>query len=405
MLALIASTSQMCVPPPPPEEPTLSEEEMRRRERECLIALSNAWEYYKNNEFESSLRNYRKLVNLGCGEENAKEVYLYFGRAYLEVSKLDSAIWAFKQGLRYLPDDANLLETLAYALGRADNTEEQTYYLVRLVEVDSTRTEAFENLVDLLWQQEQYNELIHYLQSWLEVEPNSARAQTDLIRAYDMAGRDPLDYMEQRCRDNPDKPQWCLDFAQKLIENGDYLRAYRELEGVIQRSPTTRGAYNLLAETALDNGDVDRAISALERLFQLDRTNGEPALELTRAHLRKGDYPQALQWAETALSVATNEGEALYIRAEVYAAAAEECVSGHESGVPNFYDKLVYQMAYEDYKAAVDKGYRRAAQRADFLEKNLIPTKGDWFLQDPNKRIFSTQGDCYNWIERTVRKP
>jgi tetratricopeptide (TPR) repeat protein len=387
------------------EEPTLSEEELRRRERDCLIALSNAWEYYKNNEFESSLRNYRKLVNLGCGEENAKEVYLYFGRAYLEVGKLDSAIWAFKQGLRYLPDDANLLETLAYGLGRANNTEEQTYYLTRLIEVDSTRTEAFENLVDLLWQQEQYNELIHYLQSWLEVEPNSSRAQTDLIRAYDMAGRDPLDYMEQRCRDNPDKPQWCLDFAGKLIENGDYIRAYRELEGVIQRSPMTRSAYQLLAGAALDNADIDRAISAFERLFQLDRTNSTPALELTRAYLRKGEFQQALEWAETGLRVATNAGEALYVRAEVYFDAAELCVNNHESGVANFHDKLVYQMAYEDYKAAVDKGYRRAMTRADFLEKNLIHTKGDWFLQDPNKQIFNPEGACYTWIERTVRRP
>ncbi|MFC1583379.1 tetratricopeptide repeat protein [Candidatus Neomarinimicrobiota bacterium] len=396
----------MCVPPPSvDEEPTLSEAELKRRERDCLIALSNAWEYYKNNEFESSLRNYRKLVNLGCGEENAKEVYLYFGRAYLEVGKLDSAIWAFKQGLRYLPDDANLLETLAYALGRANNSEEQTYYLVRLVEVDSTRTEAFENLADLLWQQEQYNELIHYLQLWLDVEPNSSRAQTDLIRAYDMAGRDPLDYMEQRCRDNPDKPQWCLDFAGKLIEKGDYIRAYRELEGVIQRSPTTRSAYQLLAEAALDNADIDRAISALERLYQLDRTNGAPTLELTRAYLRKREFPQALEWAETALRVATNEGEALYVRAEVYADAAEECVNNRENGVPIFHDKMVYQMAFEDYKAAVDKGYRRAMTKADFLEKNLIPTKGDWFLQDPNKQIFKPEGACYTWIERTVRRP
>ena len=239
----------------------------------------------------------------------------------------------------------------------------------------------------------------------MEVEPNSSRAQTDLIRAYDMAGRDPLDYMEQRCHDNPDKPQWCLDFAAKLIENGDYIRAYRELEGVIQRSPMTRSAYQLLAEAALDNADIDRAISAFERLFQLDRTNGAPALELTRAYLRKGEFEQALEWAETALRVATNDGEALYVRAEVYFDQAEECVSNRESGVATFNDKLVYQMAYEDYKAAVDKGYRRAMTRADFLEKNLIPTKGDWFLQDPNKQIFKPEGACFTWIERTVRKP
>jgi len=94
----------MCVPPPPSEEElALTEEELKRRQRECDIALSNAWEYYKNREFESSVRNYHKLVDLGCGEENAQDVYLYFGRAYIELGSLDSAVWAFKQGLRYLP--------------------------------------------------------------------------------------------------------------------------------------------------------------------------------------------------------------------------------------------------------------------------------------------------------------
>ncbi|UCD38161.1 MAG: tetratricopeptide repeat protein [Fidelibacterota bacterium] len=397
---------QTCVPPPPvEEEQPLSEEELKRRERECLIALSNAWEYYKNREFESSVRNYMKLVDLGCGEENAQDVYIYFGRAYIELGNIDSAVWAFKQGLRYLPEDKALLEIIAYANGRIGNITEQIYYLQRYTEVDPTNAEIFASLTDLLAAEERYDDLILTLQQWLEVEPNNPRVQTDLIAAYEMAGKDPLTFMRQRWEDNPTNAQWGIDYAEKLVENADFVMAYRVLESVIQRTPTARGAYELLANAALDEGDVDRAISALERLFALDRTDERPALELSRAYLRQGEYPRAMEWAETALQISTNGGEALYVRAEVYYTTAEDCASQHESGAPNFQDKLVFLLAYDDYKAAVEKGYRRARTRADFLEKNLIPSKGDWFLQPADLRVFKPQGDCYSWITRTVRRP
>ncbi|UCH09457.1 MAG: tetratricopeptide repeat protein [Fidelibacterota bacterium] len=397
---------QTCMPPPPvDEEPQLSEEELKRRERECLIALSNAWEYYKNREFESSIRNYRKLVDLGCGEENAQDVYIYFGRAFIELGYLDSAIWAFKQGLRYLPEDKSLLEIIAYANGRLGNTEEQIYYLTRHSEVDTCNPEVFASLTELLEREQRYDDLILTLEQWIGCEPDNPRVQSDLIAAYENSGKDPLDFMRSRCELNPDNPQWCIDYAAKLIDNQDYILAYRVLEGVIQRTPTAQGAYELLANAALDEGDIDRAISAFTRLFELNRTDEKPALELSRAYLRKEEFQQALQWAETALGVTTNGGEALYVRAEVYYTTADACARSRESGAASFHDKLVFLMAYEDYKAAVEKGYRRARTRAEFLEKNLIPTKGDWFLTDPAKNVFSPEGPCYNWITRTVRRP
>jgi len=396
----------MCVPPPPTEEESvLTAEELKRRQRECDIALSNAWEYYKNREFESSVRNYHKLVDLGCGEENAQDVYLYFGRAYIELGSLDSAVWAFKQGLRYLPEDKNLLENIAYALGRQGNVDEQIYYYERCLEVDPTNVEVYATVTDLLRQAERYDDLVLALQRWLEVEPNNPRVQSDIIAAYEMSGKDPLTFMRQRWEGSPSNAQWGIDYAAKLVENLEYAMAYRVLEGVIQRTPTARGAYKLLANAALDEGDIDRAISTLERLFGLNRTDDKTALELSQVYLRKREFPRALEWAETALKVATNGGEALYVRAEAYYTTADDCVSGRESGAPNFQDKLVFQMAYEDYRSAVDKGYRRARTRADFLEKNLIPSKGDWFLQPANLRVFKPEGDCYNWSTRTVRRP
>ena len=397
----------MCAPPAETQveaTPSLTEAELKKRDRDCAIAMSNGSEYYKNRDFVSAVRNYRRAVDLGCGEEYASELYLWFGRAYNEIGNTDSAVWAFQQGLRYLPEDKDLLENIAYSVGRLGDTERQTYYYERLIEVDPKNTEAFGTLADLLREQERHDDLIQVLIQWLEADPTNGRVQSELIAAYEVAGKDPLSFMRRRWEDSPDNVQWGIDYAQKLIENLDYAQAYRTLESIIQRSPSAREAYQLTANTALDEGDIDRAILAFEQLFALNRTDFRTAQELSRALLRNGDYPRALEWAETAVRTSNSGGEALYIRAEVYYTAADDCVASRDNGLSNFQDKLVFNMAYDDYRSATDNGYRRARTRADFLEKNLIPSKGDWFLQPADLRVFKPQGNCYSWITRSVRR-
>ncbi len=407
MVASLVVSTQVCVPPPPsePEEKALSAAEQKKRERDCLIALSNGWEYYKNREYEASIRNYKRLVDYGCGEEYATEVYLYFGRAYNEQGNLDSAVWAFQQGLRYLPEDKNLLANIAYLMHKRGDTEREINYYYRLVDVSPEDTEALSSLADLLKAEERYDDLIDVLNRWLAVEPDNARVQSELIQTFTAAGKDPLQFMRDRWKANPDNAQWGIDYARKLIENMDYALAYRELEQVIELHPSSRAAHQVLANAALDEGDVDRAIAALLGLFELNRTDAQAAQDLSQAYLHKGDFTAALQWAENGVRTSNQSGAAYYTRANVFYTAAEECSGDRESGVSNFQDKLVYLMAYEDYNTAVAKGFGRGRTRADFLEKNLIPTKGDWFLQPADIRVFKPQGKCHSWITRTVKRP
>jgi tetratricopeptide (TPR) repeat protein len=400
--------SQGCVPPQqeePEEQAQLTEAEKRRRDRDCAIALSNGWEYYKNREFASAIRNYHRLVDLGCGEEYASDLYLYFGRAYLELSNLDSAVWAYRQGLRYLPDNTDLLKNIAYAMGRQGDVDQQINYLYQITDNDLSDTEVLSDLADLLRKDERWDDLISVLQQWKNAEPDNARVQSDLIAAFEAAGRDPLQFMRDRWISSPENAQWGIDYARKLIEDSNYTEAITVLESVIQRHATNVAAYRLLANTALDNDEVDRAIEAYEGLYQLNRTDPDTPIELSKAYIRKSAYPKALEWAETALRISGQSGEAYYNRGELYYNAADECTLGREDGVSVFADKLVFNMAYEDYIAAFNKGYRQSRKKADFLEKNLIPTKGDWFLQEPNTRNFSANGECYSWITRTITRP
>ena len=61
----------------------------------------------QNQDYSSAVDNYKYMVDIGCSKceclgnqgQDAEYIYPYFGRSYIEINKLDSAIYVFKQGL------------------------------------------------------------------------------------------------------------------------------------------------------------------------------------------------------------------------------------------------------------------------------------------------------------------
>ena len=88
----------------------LSGEELEERNNECRLYNSFAAGNMQNRDYFGSIDNYRYMLEIGCNRcrclgsegEDAEYIYSYFGRSYIEVGKLDSASYIFKQGLKYL---------------------------------------------------------------------------------------------------------------------------------------------------------------------------------------------------------------------------------------------------------------------------------------------------------------
>ena len=101
-----------------------------------------------------------------------------------------------------------------------------------------------------------------------------------------------------------------------------------------------------------------------------------------------------------AISISGSRGETYYQRAEVYFSVAESC-----SGDPiQFWDKIVYEISWKDYQTAVNKGYKQAKARRDFLKENYITTSSDWFMRPEGETEVSPERDCYAWIDKTVKR-
>ena len=93
-------------------------------------------------------------------------------------------------------------------------------------------------------------------------------------------------------------------------------------------------------------------------------------------------------------------------RAEVLVALVETNI-GEDI---DFCDRLVYDLAWNDYNLSYSNGYLNAKVYRDQLD-DFVTTKGDWFLNAENARQISPssqdciklkKSDCYKWLERKV---
>ena len=103
---------------------------------------------------------------------------------------------------------------------------------------------------------------------------------------------------------------------------------------------------------------------------------------------------------EPAISISGESGKSIFQRAEVYYSIAEYC----SSDPLNFWDKVVYEISWEDYNSAVNKGYGQAKSRRDFVNENFITTINDWFMRPDGEKKVAPQGECYSWITREIKR-
>jgi len=409
-LGLAVLVSLGCQPPEmTPEERKAYEDSVAQAKKdsilkanlaECEFKLSNGYEYYKQRNWDRAIDNYEDVRELGCGEKMAENLYLYLGNAYREVDNADSAIAVYREGLEYLPDNIYLWQNLAYMYKITNQTTQQIEAQENVVRLDSSNVEHLMDLADLYFQTNQYNNQIQILNKILEVDPDNTVAQSSLITAMKKAGKDPITVLQNRWANNPNNATYGTEYGEELFNRGKFEKAVTVLGKVTDLDPENLRAWSLLAQSYENLEEYRSAIEAYQGILEIDPNRKDVIRDVSRLYVELGEFQRAMDWAERCINTGSENGMGYAARGSVYENLAAEC----SQGKPDFNDKLVYQMAYEDYQQAVSMGYGQVKARIDYLE-NFIPSKGDWFFHEGEGPEFAPGKDCYNWIDRTVTRP
>ena len=100
-----------------------------------------------------------------------------------------------------------------------------------------------------------------------------------------------------------------------------------------------------------------------------------------------GQLRDAFSNAQKAVRIDHKYGSAHIVLGQIYEKAVKLCQKNSGRKTVNYYDKLVYERANDEYKIALsDAKVKRQAQRLVTSIESLLPTKADR-LMNPDKRI------------------
>ena len=407
MLGVVAIFMTMCVPPEQSDADTDAAEFARLdsiRQVRCPRIFSSAAEFYKNRDWEATVRAYDELTDLGCDREEPQEVYLYYAIAYEYMGKYDSSEIVLLKGLSLLKDDVKLSSRLVYSYEKQGKIELQINELEKLAyDLAPEDPKIKIDLAKLYGEQERYDDQIAILKDLLELQPNNEGAQSDLAYAYDLSGRDPLDVYKNRFEKNPDNISYGLDYADKLIAADRPDAAADVLEKVVAEDPSSKIALRKLGQ-AYDIADkLFAAAKTYERLFRLDPRDFRMAVKIAEVYVENQDYSSAYDWADKAVDI-SGEGEAIGAKGNVYYKGFQACRSIDISTD----DRIVATLAYQLFDDAESKGYSRYSRSKEWLKENeVLFGKAQWFMMDAdvkNRGYIKADDECYKWVSERLDK-
>ena len=414
---------------------------------ECLQWLSAANIARQSGESQGCVNNYNLSLEVGCGDRYPSQIYEWMGREYIKLNKIDSAKWAVDKGLRILPEDRQLLGVAAFVARKQNLSDDELYYLDKKLQLEdeiesiikTTSKSILEDILELqnsldmpeddcdgVWSQELeeyisnfsksrdntykslstyyknqelYEDQIDILDEWQSYSPNNPSIFKEKKSAYMNLGKNPIDIDKERWEKEPSNIQFGLDYIKKLKEELLSEKIVDVSLTLLDYDRSNMDVLENLGEAYLDLYKQDEALKVYNQLIGYDNQNPKYLIEISKIYLDIGEYDKSVEYADKAVGLSS--AEAFNNRAQIYKGIVDSCI-GDELTMS---DKAVYEMAWEDLNKAIEKGYRRAKKDAEFLKKNYITQRRDWFLNvEEGKRKFKPTDSCYSMIERTLTK-
>ena len=386
-----------CVPPTD-ESPSIDVaiyEDVEEDCEPCGLLLN-----FASTNYQNAINNYTELLNCNCGSLDPENTYKYMAYSYQQLDLLDSAAYIFDRGLKYTPEDIELLKMAGKNAGQSSRVDDQIYYFDRIITIEENSPKILELLSDVYRGQGMYEEQIDVLNIWLKYDRSNKKANAEKKVAFSELGKDVSDVDKERWELEPSNMQYGLDYIKTLENEGENEKIIEICKELLIYEKYNKSVLQYLAEAYQNIYSEEDALITYKILAKADPSNFNVAIEISKILTNQEKYQNALEWADKAINISNKKGGAYFQRAEVYFSIAESC-----SGDPlKFWDKIVYEISWKDYEIAVDKGYKQAKSRRDFIAENYITTSADWFMRPEGESKVKPKGDCYSWINATVER-
>ena len=355
-----------------------------------------------------------ELILCDCVNDDDENIYILYGRAYDKLEKPDSSTWVFKKGLKKFPDSENLLYWAASSSskeirnGNTKKLDEHLYFLERLLEINPENISALERMSSAYKLSEMYEEQIVIIDQLLKIDPGNQQAITDKKKAFVKLGKDASDVDKERWGREPSNLEYGLAYLKSLTINENYELASEISEEILLYHGMNKRLLKEVSNIHIKNLDDKKAIKYLEQLREQNDINTNYLIKLSDAYLNINQYKKAYSSANQAIGLEENNKEAYFQRANVL----KNLVDYYASDDLDFCDRLVYELAAEDYeKASKYKHINGKRYKNNLIEGDYITNVGAWHMlgekfknintmSPDNNECLNRKGfDCYSFIQ------
>ena len=367
------------------------------------------------NDYQGVVDQYMTMIQCSCASGNDVEsIYDNLGRAYEKVGKLDSSTWAFKEGLKIIPESENLLLLAAWSSakefrnGNPEKLNEQLYFLERLLEINPDNAKVLEKISDAYKRANMYEEQIVVLDQWLKIDGSNKKAITNKKEAFESLGKDASEVDQERWEKEPENLEYGILYLKSLMNKEDFEEAVEVAGEILIYHDSDKRLLRLVSDAYMKNIDDRNAIKYLKKLLDVDIENNDYTIKLSDTYLNLYDFENAYLWANKAIGLNKLIGKSYFQRAEVLV----QLVDNFRADELDFCDRLIFDLAMEDYNTAYKNGVLNAKVYKNNLAE-LITSVGDWFLlgdkfielSPDSQECKKIKGvDCYAFINRKVQK-
>lgn len=369
----------------------------KKYEFELAKSWSFGFENYKNKQYDSAVKHFWRLARMDTISKFPK-VYRYLGDSYLKLDKPDSAQYVFEQGMKKYPDDAYLHRMVGFLQAQREQTDMAISQYEKVVELEPESEDDWKQLAVLYVKADRVEDAIAAYDKVLQLNPDDIDSQKNKTALIASTGDIEAVIQEKekiRVQDSTNA-QVRYDLGKLYFDQSEFEKSIERFKEFLQLTPGDVGAMEYLATAYQRLEKYRQAIGEFKKILDIEPQNKKAMAEISRSYRGLGNFTSARTYANKALAIDNAYGLAWIALGEVYEATAEQCVN-QKDGKVDYNDKLVYELAYQQYERAKrDLEYRPEAERHISFLQGVLPTKEDKFMHKDQQK---PEGECYSWIK------
>ncbi len=393
-----------CVPPAAKQGPQVDEARQkaiqdslqRIYDRKLARYASTGFEYYKNKMYRNCIKPLWKVADLDTAQRY-KRTFTYLSDAYIKLNNADSAQIVLEIGTQKFPKNAYLHRNLGYIYGGRGMIEDAISEYEKALAIADTIVSDWKQVANLYIRNDQQDEAINAYEKVVSINPKDQEAQRTLSQLYKSTGDADaaIQRMEEVKKLDPQNTENLFNLGKEYFNNEDFENAIVNFSALLELKPSDISSYSYLGAAYSNSGQCNKAITAYKKALDIQPDNKKLNTDVATCYKELGRFSTARSFANKALKIDSKFGLANIVRGEIYEAAVEECMADRGKDVPEFDDKLIFELAYKEYKKATnDIQYKDIAASKMRYIKDFIPKKEDRFFHKHTQAKLN----CYKWI-------